>query len=103
MFRPRTAAAVAAPHPDRRWRFFLEGAGCHAPALRSVLSIVANRYVDSLQGADIYGGAWPVRELNDSELLAPKQNDESIGPSVDDIWRGNAARERRRRPRPASW
>ena len=45
-----------------------------------MLSIVANRYVDSLQGADIFEKAAHglVRELNDpySELLAPKQNDE---------------------------
>ena len=41
---------------------------------------MANKYVDSLQGADIYEKAAHglVRELNDpySELLAPKQNDE---------------------------
>jgi carboxyl-terminal processing protease len=45
-----------------------------------VLSIVANRYVDSLRGSDVFEKAAKglVRELNDpySELLAPKQSDE---------------------------
>ena len=83
MFRPRTAAAASLLLiPIVAGGFFLEKAPAHAtPRLfDQVLAIVANRYVDSLQGADIYEKAAHglVRELNDpySELLAPKQNDE---------------------------
>src|SRR4051794_6688471 len=83
MFRPRTAAAASLLLiPIVAGGFLLEKAPAHAtPRLfDQVLSIVANRYVDSLQGSDIYEKAAHglVRELNDpySELLAPKQNDE---------------------------
>jgi carboxyl-terminal processing protease len=83
MFRPRTAAAASLLLiPIVAGGFFLEKAPIHAtPRLfDQVLAIVANKYVDSLQGADIYEKAAHglVRELNDpySELLAPKQNDE---------------------------
>ena len=83
MFRPRTAAAASLLLiPIVAGGFFLEKAPVHAtPRLfDQVLAIVANKYVDSLQGSDIYEKAAHglVRELNDpySELLAPKQNDE---------------------------
>jgi len=83
MFRPRTAAAASLLLiPIVAGGFFLEKAPVRAtPRLfDQVLSLVANRYVDSLQGGDIYEKAAHglVRELNDpySELLAPKQNDE---------------------------
>ena len=83
MFRPRTAAAASLLLiPIVAGGFFLEKAPIHAtPRLfDQVLAIVANKYVDSLQGGDIYEKAAHglVRELNDpySELLAPKQNDE---------------------------
>ena len=83
MFRPRTAAAASLLLiPIVAGGFFLEKGPIHAtPRLfDQVLAIVANKYVDSLQGADIYEKAAHglVRELNDpySELLAPKQNDE---------------------------
>ena len=62
--------------------FLLQGAPVRTtPRLfDQVLSIVANRYVDSLQGAAIFEKAARglVRELNDpySELLAPKANEE---------------------------
>jgi carboxyl-terminal processing protease len=83
MLRPRTAAAASllfiplvaggffiqkSPHPGTPKLF------------DQVISLVANRYVDSLQGSAIFAKAAHglVRELNDpySELLAPKQNDE---------------------------
>jgi carboxyl-terminal processing protease len=83
MFRPRTAAAASLLLiPIVAGGFFLEKAPVRAtPRLfDQVLAIVANKYVDSLQGGDIYEKAAHglVRELNDpySELLAPKQNDE---------------------------
>jgi carboxyl-terminal processing protease len=83
MFRPRTAAAASLLLiPIVAGGFFLEKSPMRAtPRLfDQVVSLVANRYVDSLQGADIYEKAAHglVRELNDpySELLAPKQNDE---------------------------
>ncbi|HEX7981856.1 MAG TPA: S41 family peptidase [Gemmatimonadaceae bacterium] len=83
MFRPRTAAAASLLLiPIVAGGFFLEKSPIHAtPRLfEQVVSIVANKYVDSLQGADIYEKAAHglVRELNDpySELLAPKQNEE---------------------------
>jgi carboxyl-terminal processing protease len=83
MFRPRTAAAASLLLiPIVAGGFFLEKSPVHAtPRLfDQVVSIVANKYVDSLQGADIYEKAAHglVRELNDpySELLAPKQNEE---------------------------
>jgi carboxyl-terminal processing protease len=83
MFRPRTAAAASLLLiPMVAGGFFLQGAPARtAPRLfDQVLSLVANRYVDSLQGSAIFEKAAHglVRELNDpySELLAPKQNDE---------------------------
>src|SRR4051794_9399917 len=83
MFRPRTAAAASLLLiPIVAGGFFLEKAPIHAtPRLfDQVVAIVSNKYVDSLQGADVYEKAAHglVRELNDpySELLAPKQNDE---------------------------
>ena len=83
MFRPRTAAAASLLLiPIVAGGFFLEKAPIHAtPRLfDQVVAIVTNKYVDSLQGADVYEKAAHglVRELNDpySELLAPKQNDE---------------------------
>ena len=57
MFRPRTAAAASLLLiPIVAGGFFLEKAPIHAtPRLfDQVLAIVANKYVDSLQGADIY-------------------------------------------------
>jgi carboxyl-terminal processing protease len=61
--------------------FFLQQSPAKAtPRLfDQVLSIVANRYVDSLQGNEVFEKAATglVRELNDpySELLAPKEKD----------------------------
>jgi carboxyl-terminal processing protease len=83
MFRPRTAAAASLLLiPMVAGGFYLQEAPARsAPRLfDQVLSLVANRYVDSLQGSAIFEKAAHglVRELNDpySELLAPKQNDE---------------------------
>jgi carboxyl-terminal processing protease len=83
MFRPRTAAAASLLLiPIVAGGFFLQEAPARsAPRLfDQVLSLVASRYVDSLQGSAIFEKAAHglVRELNDpySELLAPKQNDE---------------------------
>ena len=84
MLRPRTAAVASLLLlPMAAGGFLLQG----APAARTtprlfdqVVSIVANRYVDSLQGQAIFEKAAKglVRELNDpySELLAPKANEE---------------------------
>src|SRR5437764_3641617 len=83
MFRPRTAAAASLLLiPIVAGGFFLQEAPARsAPRLfDQVLSLVATRYVDSLQGSAIFEKAAHglVKELNDpySELLAPKQNDE---------------------------
>ena len=83
MFRPRTAAAASLLLiPLVAGGFLLQkGPVAATPRLfDQVISIVANRYVDSLQGGAIFEKAAHglVRELNDpySELLAPKQNDE---------------------------
>ena len=83
MLRPRTAAAASLLLiPMVAGGFLLQEAPARtAPRLfDQVLSLVANRYVDSLQGSAIFEKAAHglVRELNDpySELLAPKQNDE---------------------------
>ena len=84
MLRPRTAAVASLLLlPMAAGGFLLQG----SPAARTtprlfeqVLSIVANRYVDSLQQGAIFEKAAHglVRELNDpySELLAPKANEE---------------------------
>src|SRR5215207_8019926 len=83
MLRPRTAAAASLLLiPLVAGGFFLQKSPARAtPRLfDQVISLVASRYVDSLQGATIFEKAAHglVRELNDpySELLAPKQNDE---------------------------
>jgi carboxyl-terminal processing protease len=83
MPRPRTAAAASLLLiPMVAGGFFLQKTPAHAtPRLfDQVVSLVASRYVDSLQGSVIFEKAAHglVRELNDpySELLAPKQNDE---------------------------
>src|SRR5215204_5102093 len=83
MLRPRTAAAASLLLiPMVAGGFYLQDASQRsAPRLfDQVISLVANRYVDSLQGSAIFEKAAHglVRELNDpySELLAPKQNDE---------------------------
>ena len=83
MFRPRTAAVASLLLlPIAAGGFLLQGAPARtAPRLfDQVLSIVANRYVDSLQGSAIFEKAATglVRELNDpySELLAPKANED---------------------------
>lgn len=83
MFRPRTAAVASLfLIPMVAGGFLLQQAPPQAtPRLfDQVLSIVANRYVDSLQGNEVFEKAARglVRELNDpySELLAPKQNEE---------------------------
>ena len=83
MLRPRTAAAASLLFiPLVAGGFLLQKGPVPAtPRLfDQVISIVANRYVDSLQGGAIFEKAAHglVRELNDpySELLAPKQNDE---------------------------
>lgn len=83
MFRPRTAAvALVLLIPMVAGGFLLQDAPTRAPGhlFDQVLSIVANRYVDSLPGSDVLEKAAKglVRELNDpySELLPPKQNAE---------------------------
>jgi carboxyl-terminal processing protease len=83
MLRPRTAAAASLLLiPMVAGGFFLQKSPIRAtPRLfDQVISLVASRYVDSLQGSAIFEKAAHglVRELNDpySELLAPKQNDE---------------------------
>jgi carboxyl-terminal processing protease len=83
MPRPRTAAAASLLLiPLVAGGFLLQKGPLPAtPRLfDQVISIVASRYVDSLQGGAIFEKAAHglVRELNDpySELLAPKQNDE---------------------------
>jgi carboxyl-terminal processing protease len=83
MLRPRTAAAASLLLiPLVAGGFLLQKGPVPAtPRLfDQVISLVANRYVDSLQGGAIFEKAAQglVRELNDpySELLAPKQNDE---------------------------
>ena len=83
MLRPRTAAVASLLLiPMVAGGFFLHQAPQPAtPRLfDQVLALVASRYVDSLQGADVYEKAATglVRELNDpySELLAPRQSEE---------------------------
>lgn len=83
MFRPRTAAVASLfLIPMVAGGFLLQQAPPQAtPRLfNQVLSIVASRYVDSLQGNEVFEKAARglVHELNDpySELLAPKQNEE---------------------------
>src|SRR5690349_10045845 len=83
MLRPRTAAVVSLLLiPMVAGGFLLQQAPPQAtPRLfDQVLSIVANRYVDSLQGNQMFEKAARglVHELNDpySELLAPKENEE---------------------------
>jgi carboxyl-terminal processing protease len=83
MLRPRTAAAASLLLiPLVAGGFLLQKGPVPAtPRLfDQVMSLVANRYVDSLQGSAIFEKAAHglVRELNDpySELLAPKQKDE---------------------------
>ena len=83
MLRPRTAAVASLLLlPMAAGGFLLQGGPAQTtPRLfDQVLSIVANRYVDSLQGPAIFEKAAKglVRELNDpySELLAPKANEE---------------------------
>ncbi|MEO7458394.1 MAG: S41 family peptidase [Gemmatimonadaceae bacterium] len=83
MLRPRTAAVASLLLlPMAAGGFLLQSAPSRStPKLfDQVLSIVANRYVDSLQGGAIFEKAAKglVRELNDpySELLAPKANEE---------------------------
>ena len=82
MLRPRTAAVAALLLlPMVAGGFLLQGGPTRTtPHLfDQVLSIVANRYVDSLQQSAIFekAAAGLVRELNDpySELLAPKENE----------------------------
>jgi carboxyl-terminal processing protease len=83
MLRPRTAAVASLLLiPMVAGGFLLQQAPPRAtPRLfDQVLSIVANRYVDSLQSPEVFEKAARglVRELNDpySELLAPRQNEE---------------------------
>jgi carboxyl-terminal processing protease len=83
MFRPRTAAAASLLLiPVVAGGFLLQKPSARAtPRLfDQVLTLVASRYVDSLQSGAIYEKAAHglVRELNDpySELLEPKANDE---------------------------
>ncbi len=83
MLRPRTAAVASLLLlPMAAGGFLLSDAPSRAtPKLfDQVLSIVANRYVDSLQSAAIFekAAAGLVRELNDpySELLPPKANED---------------------------
>ena len=83
MLRPRTAAVASLLLlPMVAGGFLLQQTPARGtPQLfDQVLSIVANRYVDSLGGQDIFTKAAHglVRELNDpySELLAPKQSEE---------------------------
>jgi carboxyl-terminal processing protease len=82
MVRPRTAAVASLLLlPMAAGGFLLQGGPTRStPRLfEQVLSIVANRYVDSLQSAVIFEKAASglVRELNDpySELLPPKENE----------------------------
>ena len=82
MVRPRTAAVASLLLlPMAAGGFLLQGAPTRStPHLfEQVLSIVANRYVDSLQSSAIFekASAGLVRELNDpySELLPPKENE----------------------------
>jgi carboxyl-terminal processing protease len=82
MVRPRTAAVASLLLlPMAAGGFLLQGAPARStPRLfEQVLSIVANRYVDSLQSSAIFEKASVglVRELNDpySELLPPKENE----------------------------
>ncbi|MEP6618174.1 MAG: S41 family peptidase [bacterium] len=83
MLRPRTAAVASLLLlPIVAGGFLLQSAPVKStPRLfEQVLSIVANRYVDSIQGSAIFEKAARglVRELNDpySELLAPKANED---------------------------
>jgi carboxyl-terminal processing protease len=83
MLRPRTAAAASLLLiPMVAGGFFLQQTPARAtPRLfDQVLSLVANRYVDSLQSPEVFEKAAKglVRELNDpySELLAPRQSEE---------------------------
>src|SRR5829696_1008250 len=83
MLRPRTAAVASLLLiPLVAGGFFVQKSPLQGtPRLfDQVITLVASRYVDSLQGAAIFEKAAHglVRELNDpySELLAPKQNDE---------------------------
>jgi carboxyl-terminal processing protease len=83
MLRPRTAAVASLLLiPMVAGGFFLQQAPPRAtPRLfDQVLSIVANRYVDSLKSPEVFEKAAKglVRELNDpySELLAPRQSEE---------------------------
>jgi carboxyl-terminal processing protease len=83
MLRPRTAAVASLLLiPMVAGGFFLQQAPPRAtPRLfDQVLAIVASRYVDSLQGPEVFEKAAKglVRELNDpySELLAPRQSEE---------------------------
>jgi carboxyl-terminal processing protease len=83
MPRPRTAAVASLLLiPMVAGGFFLQQAPPRAtPRLfDQVLAIVASRYVDSLQGPEVFEKAAKglVRELNDpySELLAPRQSEE---------------------------
>ncbi len=82
MVRPRTAAVASLLLlPMAAGGFLLQGGSTRStPRLfEQVLSIVANRYVDSLQSAAIFEKAATglVHELNDpySELLPPKENE----------------------------
>jgi carboxyl-terminal processing protease len=83
MLRPRTAAVASLLLlPMIAGGFLLQQAPTRAtPRLfDQVLSLVASRYVDSLQGSEVFEKAAKglVRELNDpySELLAPRQSEE---------------------------
>lgn len=83
MLRARTAAVASLLLlPMVAGGFLLQGGSARStPRLfDQVLSIVANRYVDSIQGNAIFEKAARglVRELNDpySELLAPKANED---------------------------
>ncbi len=83
MLRPRTAAVASLLLiPMVAGGFFLQQTPARAtPRLfDQVLSIVASRYVDSLQSPEVFEKAARglVRELNDpySELLAPRQSEE---------------------------
>ena len=83
MLRPRTAAVASLLLiPMVAGGFLLQQAPPRAtPRLfDQVLSLVASRFVDSLQSADVFEKAAKglVRELNDpySELLAPRQSEE---------------------------
>ena len=83
MLRPRTAAVASLLLlPMVAGGFLLQSRPVRStPHLfEQVLSIVANRYVDSIQGNAIFEKAAKglVRELNDpySELLAPKANED---------------------------